>query len=126
MHPFSTSAPTGSLSPNHYEIGPCFASEGPIYENTDFDDSNAQKDDTELFRPIYQNMDFDGPEKQQQSAGKKAGVECKKVEELDEDYINPEEFKIVQEVASSTTSNDSATQKPTTPGNQPTQSSPFL
>ena len=119
MHPYSTSAPTGALSPNHYEIAPCFTPDDPIYENTEFDDPSSQKDAV-LFRPIYQNMEFDGPEKQQQSphsAAKKAGAESRKMEELDEDYINPEEFKIVgTEVASSTTSNNSTTQKPTTPG----------
>lgn len=110
------------LSPEHYEVGPCFTNSDPIYENTEFDDTSAQKE-TILYRPIYQNMEFEGSEQQQQSTAaarkqEKAGADQKMKElDLDDDYINPEEFKLTRsDKASATTSSDHSTQKPTTPG----------
>lgn len=106
-----------AFSPDHYEMGPLDDEEIPVYENTDFDHPFDPSEGV-IHETVYQNTSFTGaplssinsklalkktasPQQKKKPAPPpnkpKAHKSPKSTKELDDEYINPEEFSIAED-----------------------------
>lgn len=111
-----------AFSPDHYELGPSDSEETPIYENTDFDHP-FDASEGYVHKTVYQNTSFDGvsPSSVNQTnklpLKKYGSPQLRKLpskpilppnkptshkpplpnKDLDNEYINPEEFTIAED-----------------------------
>lgn len=106
------------LSPDHYELGPPESGDGHIYENTDFDHPMDPSEGVQ-HEVVYQNTSFDEQKPASQSGKlplKKFGSPLLKRplqqtkgaspnKDMDNEYINPEEFNITESASGNKTQN---------------------